>query len=90
LEERPEGLLDVLIWVQNHVTLRIIDQTDGQSHLQFPSTSLAVFATLESRTQDVQLGLTHGTLEPQEQAIVEIAWIIETILVKDQRAGQRA
>jgi hypothetical protein len=38
----------------------------------------------------VQLGLRHRALEPEQQAVVELAGVIEPILVADQRARQRA
>ena len=33
----------------------------------------------------MQLRLAHGALEAEQQAVVEMAWIIDAILVEDQR-----
>jgi hypothetical protein len=38
----------------------------------------------------MQFGLAHGAFEAEQQPVVELAGIIEPVLVADQRRGQRA
>jgi hypothetical protein len=38
----------------------------------------------------VELGLAHGALETKQEAIVEVGWVVETVLVKDESVGQSA
>jgi hypothetical protein len=37
----------------------------------------------------VQLGLAHRALQTEQQPIVEVGRVIETVLVADQRPGER-
>src|SRR5580700_274183 len=35
----------------------------------------------------MELGFAHGTLQPQQQAIIEVRRVVDALLVKDQRIG---
>ena len=61
--------------------------------MQRTPTCLTQDAALQPRMQHMQhmqLGLTHRALEPEQQAIVEIARIVDAVLVEDQSVGQGA
>jgi len=51
---------------------------------------LVANAAIQAGTQDVQFGLAHGALQPEHEAIVEGAWIIDPVLVGKDRGGQPA
>ena len=36
IEEQPEGMLDLLIGVEDELTDRVVDQSDGRFHAEFP------------------------------------------------------
>ena len=38
----------------------------------------------------MQLRLAHRSLEPEQQAVVEVGGVVDAVLVEDQRVGQRA
>src|SRR4051794_22785832 len=40
--------------------------------------------------EDVELCFAHRALEPEEQAVVEIAGVVQTVLVQNERLAQRA
>jgi hypothetical protein len=68
----------------------VVDQPDRERHLQLAAAGLGQLAAAQPRADEVQLGLRHGALEPEQQAVVEVGGVIEAVLVADQRVGQRA
>jgi len=38
----------------------------------------------------VELGLAHGALEPEQEAVVEVGGVVDPVLVQDQRLEQGA
>ena len=64
------------------------DQPDRQATAQLAARGLVADAAVQASAQDVELGLAHRALQPQHQAIVEHARVIDAILVGQQRAGQ--
>src|SRR5260370_2624996 len=38
----------------------------------------------------MQLGLAHGALEPEQEAIIEEGWMIDALCIADQRVGEAA
>ena len=63
------------------------NQAHRQSAAQLAACRLVADPTLEAGAQDVQLGFGHGAFEPQHQAIVECAWVIDAIGIADQGIG---
>ena len=57
---------------------------------QLAACSLVPNAALETSPDDVQLGLTHGALEPEQQAIIEQRWVVQAVGVTDEGVGHRA
>ncbi len=90
LEEVGDALLDLAIGIEHHLARRVVDQANRQRHPERASTRLIQDTASEPRPQHVQLGVGHGALEPEQEPVVEVARIIDTVLVEDQRVGQRA
>src|SRR5271157_2276504 len=55
------------------------DKADRQSSAQFTARRLVANAAVETGAQDVRLGLAHGALEPEQEAIVEQDGMIDAV-----------
>jgi len=89
-EHVPDGLLDTGIGVEHDLAGGIVDQPDGQAHLQFAAAGFGQLAADEPGPDEVQFGLAHGALEPEQEPVVEVGRVIEAGLVVDQRARHGA
>jgi hypothetical protein len=72
-----------LVRIENRVVLVIIRQDDGQGHLQLPAARSVQHTALQAGMQYVKFCLTHGSLETQEQAVIEMAGIIDAVFIED-------
>ena len=43
---------------------------------------------MQATGQQVQLGLTHRAFQPQQEAVVEVGQIVDTVAVDEQGVGQ--
>ena len=82
LEQQPECALDLLVRIEDRVVLVIIRQTDGQAHLQLSAARGVQHAPVQAGMQYVEFCLAHGPLETQEQAVIEMAWIIDAVFIE--------
>ncbi len=89
-EQVRDRLTHAEVGVEHDLVAGVVDQPDRQAHLQLAAARLGQLPAAQPGPDEVQLGLGHGALEPQQQAVVELARVIESVLVADQRAGQRA
>ena len=64
-EQVPDRLLHTGIRVEHDLAGRIVDQADGQAHLQFAAAGLGQLAADEAGPDEVQFGLAHGALQPE-------------------------
>ena len=78
------------VGVEHHLVGRVVDQPDRQGHLQFTAANLGQLAAAQPGADEVQFGFTHGAFQPEQQPVVELARVIQAVLVADQGAGQRA
>jgi len=53
--------------------------------MQLATPRLVENAAAQPCVQHVQLGLAHRALEPEQQAVIETAWVVDAVLVEDQR-----
>ena len=88
LEEEIHRVADALVGIADHPVRGVVDQSHRQGHLQLPAPSLVQDATLEPGPEHVQFRLAHGPLETQQQAIVEVARIIDSVFVQDEGLAQ--
>jgi len=82
LEQQPQRALDLLVRIENRVVLVIIRQADRQVHLQLPAARGVQHTPLQAGMQYVEFCLAHGPLETQEQAVIEMAWIIDAVFIE--------
>ena len=64
-KERPQGLLHVLVGVELDATAGVVNQPDGQRHLQFSTTGLVEHATDQAGFEHMQLRFTHRAFQPE-------------------------
>ena len=68
----------------------VVDEPDRQRRLQLAAARLGQDAALQAGADEVQLGLAHRAFEAEQQPVVEVAGVVEAVLVADQRPGERA
>jgi hypothetical protein len=85
-----DGVLDGGVGIQGHVVGRVVDQPDRQRHLQLAAPGFGELTTAEASSDEMQFGFRHGALETQQEPVVEIGRVVESVLVTDQRVRQPA
>jgi hypothetical protein len=92
--ERPEYLgdrgPDLLVGVDDRLAVLVVDVADRQRKPQLAALRRRTLGALQARADDVQLGLRHLRLQRQQQPVVEVLEVIDTVGVDHQRVGQRA
>src|SRR5207253_3289258 len=90
LEEEMQRSLHLLVRVPHYRAVRRVDQPHGKAATELPPPRLAEYPTQKAGAQHVQLRLAHGALEAQQQAIVEVARVVDAILIEDQGVTEGA
>ena len=70
--------------------VRRLDVTDGDGEQQFATARLLLEGFERALAEQRQLHLAHRALHAQQQPIVWMAWVVDAVLVNDQRADQAA
>jgi hypothetical protein len=83
------GTLHFLVGIKTNLVV-VENKADRQSEMQLTFACLVELAAVEARADDVQLCLSESTLHAEHKAIVEVGWIVTSILVDDERAGDGA
>jgi hypothetical protein len=97
---RRAGLLEALeqvrdrpahfgVRVERHVAQLVIGQPDRQPDAQLAAGGLGEQSALKAGADEVQLGLRDRAFEAEQQPVVDLAGVIEAVLVADQRPRQR-
>ena len=86
----PERLLDALVGVEHDLAGRVGDEPDRQRQRQLTTAGLGEDAAAQPCAEEVQLRLRHLPLQPEQEAVVELAGVVEAVLVQDQRLAERA
>ena len=89
VEEGRQCVLHLAVGIEDHAIVVVIDQSGGQAHLQLAAARLALDAALQARAEHVQLGFAHRSLQPQQQPVVEMARVVQAVLIKDQGSARR-
>ena len=64
-KENSQALLHLLVGIQNHPLLLVIDQPRRQEHFEFAPLRFAEHAPQEPRADHVQFGFAHRSLKAQ-------------------------
>jgi hypothetical protein len=86
----PERILDPGIGVEHDMPGAVVDQAGRQAHPQLAAAGGRQLPAAQPGPDEMQFGLGHGAFEAEQQPVVELAGIVEAVLVADQRRGQRA
>src|SRR5207249_3728671 len=90
-EDVADGGGNGLVGVEADLAIGLApDKADRQSSAEFTACCLVANAAVEAGPQHMQLGLAHGALEPEQEAIIEEGWMIDAICIADQRVGEAA
>jgi len=79
---------DLLVRIPDHLPFVVVDVADRQWGAQFPAFGRSAFGALQPAGQQVQLGLAHRSLQAEQQPVVELGQVVDTVGVDDQRVGQ--
>ena len=90
LEEQAHRGLHLGVRIEDDTILRVMHKADGHHLLEFPAAGTAQDAAPKSCLEHMQFRFTHGALQAQQQAIVEVRRIVQPILIEDERVGERA
>ena len=89
-EDGDDHLSHRLVGGDDHLVVLVVVQPDRQALAQFAPPGLVLKPGGQSRADEMQLGLRHGALKPQNETIVEVGGVIDPVSVGDQGVGQRA
>jgi hypothetical protein len=90
IEDKVDSVADPLVGIERHLARGALEIAARQVEAELTSLGLVPAPLLEPGTHDVQLGLAHRALEPEQQPVVVEGRIVDAIAVGDQRAGERA
>jgi len=79
---------DLLIRIDDHHAVIVIDQPDRQRDAQLAAARGGPLGLVHPAGQPVQLSLAHLALEAQQQPVVDIGQVVNTVVVDDQGRGQ--
>ena len=87
-EDVPDGPLHLLIRVDHADTLVVVAVADRQRETQLAAFGRGPFRALQPARQQVQLTLGHTALQPEQEAVVDVREIVDTVGVHQQRIRQ--
>src|SRR5271155_3025439 len=90
VEDQAHDKAHLFVWVESDLAGRKLHISARQIEKQLASLGLEKPALLKTVAHGVQLQRAHGSLEPKQQTIVGICWIINPILVSKDRVKDGA
>jgi hypothetical protein len=89
-EDQPHHGLGLLVGVQRRLARGAAHIAGRQRDGQLPPPCLGLPAGQHPLLEQVQLGLAHRPLQPQQQPVVVVHRVVDAIGVGQQRTGQGA
>ena len=89
-EQVPDRALDGGVGVEDDVPGGVVDQADGQRHDQLAAAGLGQDPAAQPGPDEMELSLADLPFHPEHQPVVEVARVVEAVLVADQGAGHGA
>ena len=86
VEEQPHDITRLLIGVEGHPTGRQLDVPEGDPLEQLTAQGLVEPATLQAVPHDDQLIFTHDPTEPEQQSIVGVIGVVDTVFIRQDRS----
>jgi hypothetical protein len=81
-KDQPYHMLDLLVRIIDHLASSVGNIPNGEHEAQRPPARLLQGALIQALLEDMELRLTHGTLSPQQQAIMVWTGIIDAVEVR--------
>jgi len=89
-EDQPHHGLDLLVGIQHRLPRRSAHIAGRQTDGQLPPPCLGLLAGQHPLLEQMQLGLTHRPLQPQQQPVVVVHRVVDAVGIGQQRPSQRA
>src|SRR4051794_1073039 len=83
-KDQLETLPNLFVRVENYAPDRVISQTNRQVHLKLSTFSFVECTTAQTSAQQMQLCLTHRSFQTEQQPIVKMCRIIESVFIEDE------
>ena len=90
VEDQPDGRPHLLVGVERDLARRQPHVAARQVEEQLAAPGLGPASRVHAALEDVQLGLAHGALEAEQQAVVVGRRIVDAVAVGDERVEQGA
>ena len=89
-EDPADGLLDLAVW--DHLDLMVLAPHVASRHIPQHGSSVDHLdpSRVGALLQQPELELAHGALKPQQQPVVQMAGIVDAVVVDQQGIGQSA
>src|SRR4029450_9608773 len=84
-KDEPHHVLDLCIRIMDHLTRSLMDIPPGERQPQRPPARLLKGALIHPLSEEMELCLTHGPFESQQQAIIVLTRIVDAVEVRKQR-----
>jgi len=81
-EDQAHAVLDLRVGIEHDLSACVVDQPQGRGHPELAAAGLMELAAQQAGAQHMELGFAHGAFEAEEQAVIEVARIVEPILVE--------
>jgi hypothetical protein len=89
LEDEPDLGLDRLIGVEEHAPALVAHVAGGHGLDEFAAARLLEPPRIHALAQQMEFGLAQGALESQEQAIIVVPRVVDSLGVGQKRAEER-
>ena len=89
LKDQAHRSLYFRVRIENQNAVVPIDQTDRRPHLKLAAPCFVDYSASHSGFEEVQFRLRHSPLQSEQEPVVEVCRIIDSILIENERAGQR-
>ena len=83
VEEQPQAVLNLRIGIENHTIQRVVHEPQRQRHLQFATFGPIEDSTAQPGAQQMELRLREGPFKPEQESVVEVAGIVNAVLVEE-------
>jgi hypothetical protein len=89
LEDQAHRRLYFSVWVENQNAVVPINQTDRRRYLKLAAPSLVEHPASHPRFEEMKFCFRHGPFQPEQEPIIEVCRVVDSILVENKCARQR-
>ena len=69
---------------------RVVDEPRWQTAVQFAPAGFVENASAQTRPKHVEFGFAHGSLQAEQQPVVEVRGVVDAVFVQNEGVRQRA